>query len=330
MLRGLYQNLTVAQSNIKTINLFLAMKQFNLLIVAACILCLSFIAPAKHHYISFRNADDLRSFLNLKTTGFPLISAHRGGPMAGFPENAIETFENATTHQPVIIEFDVALSKDSALVIMHDDKLDRTSTGTGAIGNYTYAELQKLTLKDDDGKVTPFKIPTLDQVLTWGKNKVLFTIDIKRGVPYAKIVAAVRRTKAENNSIIITYNANQAAEVHKLAPDLMISASARSVADIERLNQMGVPNNRIVAFVGTSAPDKTVYKYLHSKGITCILGTMGNLDKSAIANPNQKVYEQLLSNGADIISTDELVLAGTQFDSYRTNKKLKFANLTVK
>lgn len=306
------------------------MKKINLLLSAVFLLFLSCIAPVKHYYISFKSGNELNDFLNRKTANFPLISAHRGGAMPGFPENAIETFENATTHQPVIIEFDVALSKDSVLVIMHDDKLDRTTTGTGSVWSYTYAELQKLNLKDNDGKVTAFKIPTLEQVLTWGKNKVLFTIDIKRGVPYSKIVAAVRKTKSENNAIVITYNANQAAEVHQLAPDLMISASARSIADVERLNQMGVPNERIVAFVGTAAPDQAVYEYLHSKGITCILGTMGNLDRSALANPAQNVYEKLLTNGADIISTDQLVLAGKQFDNYRSNKKLKFANLTVK
>jgi glycerophosphoryl diester phosphodiesterase len=306
------------------------MKKINLLLSAVFLLCLSCIAPVNHYYISFKSGKELNDFLNRKTASFPLISAHRGGPMAGFPENAIETFENATTHQPVIIEFDVALSKDSVLVVMHDDKLDRTTTGTGPIGSYTYAELQKFTLKDNDGKVTDFKIPTLEEVLTWGKNKVLFTVDIKRGVPYAKIVAAIRKIKSETNAIVITYNANQAAEVHKLVPDLMISASARKVEDIERLNQMGVPNERIVAFVGTAAPDQAVYDYLHSKGITCILGTMGNLDRSAVANPNQNVYGQLLTNGADIISTDQLVLAGKQFDDYRNLKKLKFTNLTVK
>lgn len=306
------------------------MKKINLLLSAVLLVFLSCIAPVNHYYISFKSGKELNDFLNRKTGSFPLISAHRGGPMPGFPENAIETFENATTHQPVIIEFDVALSKDSLLVVMHDDKLDRTTTGTGPIGSYTYAELQKLTLKDNDGKVTSFKIPTLEEVLTWGKNKVLFTVDIKRGVPYSKVVAAVRKTKSENNAIIITYNANQAAEVHQLAPDLMISASARSIADVERLNQMGVPNERIVAFVGTAAPDKVVYEYLHSKGITCILGTMGNLDRSAVANATQNVYGQLLANGADIISTDQLVLAGKQFDDYRKDKNLKFANLTVK
>lgn len=306
------------------------MKKILLSIITVALATTSFVAPSNHHYISFKSGSEFNNFLNRKTESFPLISAHRGGPMPGFPENAIETFENATTHQPVIIEFDVALSKDSALVIMHDDKLDRTSTGTGLIGSYTYKELQKFNLKDNGGKVTTFKIPTLEEVLTWGKNKVLFTIDLKKGVPYAKIIAAVRKTKSETNAIIITYNANQAAEVHQLAPDLMISASARNIVDIERLNQMGVPNDKIVAFVGTAAPEQTVYDYLHSKGITCILGTMGNLDRSALANPAQNVYEKLLTNGADIISTDQLVFAGKQFDNFRNNKKLKFANLSVK
>lgn len=306
------------------------MRKLHLILGFVFVLSLACIAPSKHHYIAFKNAKELGQFLNRKTRPFPLLSAHRGGPMPGFPENAIETFENATTYQPVIIEFDVALSKDSALVIMHDDKLDRTSTGTGPIGNYTYTELQKLFLKDDHGKVTTFKIPTLTEVLKWGKGKVLFTIDIKRGVPYKKIIDAVRATKSESNSIIITYNANQASEVHRLAPDLMISASARSQADIERLNQMGVPNEKIVAFVGTSAPDASVYEYLHSKGITCILGTMGNLDKSAQANLNQKVYANLIAGGADILSTDELKLAGEQLDEYRAEKKLKLNSITIK
>lgn len=305
------------------------MKKLQFLFLAIALSSLACIAPKQHHYISFKSAKDFQAFLNRKTKPYPLLSAHRGGSMPGFPENAIETFENATAYQPVIIEFDVALSKDSALVIMHDDKLDRTTTGTGLIGSQNYAELQKLTLKDDDGKVTSFKIPTLEEVLRWGKNKVLFTIDIKRGVPYEKIIAAVRRTKSETNSIIITYNANQAAKVHKLAPDLMISATVKSPADLERLNQMGVPNDKIIAFVGVAEPDQSLYKYLNSKGISTILGTMGNLDRSAKANKNRQVYRNLVANGADVLSTDEVALAGEQLDAYRKEKQLKFKNLKI-
>lgn len=305
------------------------MKKIQFLFLALAVFGLSCIAPKQHHYISFKTAKEFQAFLNRKTEGYPLLSAHRGGPMPGFPENAIETFENATTYQPVIIEFDVALSKDSALVIMHDDKLDRTSTGTGLISSYTYQELQKLTLKDDDGKVTSFKIPTLEEVLRWGKNKVLFTIDIKRGVPYEKIIAGVRETKSETNSIIITYNANQAAKVHELAPDLMISATVKSPEDLERLNQMGVPNDKIIAFVGVAEPSQSLYEYLHGKGISTILGTMGNLDRSAKANRNKQVFRDLVANGADVLSTDEVALAGEQLDAYRKEKQLKFKNLKL-
>ncbi|WP_316749451.1 glycerophosphodiester phosphodiesterase family protein [Pedobacter gandavensis] len=302
------------------------MKQFNLLLVSFLMLAVSCTGQTKN-YISFSSGEELRSFLNRKTPGYPLISAHRGAPMKGFPENCIPTFENATKYQPVVIEFDVALSKDSVLVIMHDDRLDRTSNGSGMIGDYTYAELQKLRLKDDYGTLTSYKIPTLNEVLTWGKGKVLFTIDVKKGVPFAKIINEVRKTKSESNSIVITYNDNQAVEVHRLAPDLMISASVKYAGDLDRLNGKGVPNNRIVAFVGTSLPEQKVFQNLHDNGITCIMGTMGNLDKRSLARPNGKYYYQYLEAGADMISTDNLALAGKDFDQYRKDKKIRSSHV---
>ncbi|RZK78267.1 MAG: glycerophosphodiester phosphodiesterase family protein, partial [Pedobacter sp.] len=257
---------------------------------------------------------------------YPLVSAHRGGPVAGFPENAIETFANTISQHPAIIECDIALSKDSILVMMHDDKLDRTSNGTGSIREKTYEELRSLRLKDNDGQMTSFSIPTLNEVLMWGKNKVIYTLDVKRGVPYAKIIESVRLNKAEAYSVIITYSATQAAEVHKLAPDLMISASVRSAADLERLNQMGVPDNRIVAFVGTSAPEKAVYDLLHQKGIWCILGTMGNLDRSAKAQGDE-LYQKLIKDGADILSSDRANESATQLLKLAKEAKLSTKHL---
>ena len=281
-----------------------------------------------HQYIKFNTLAELYQFLKWSPENrFPLISAHRGGPMPGFPENCIETFDNATTYNPVIIEFDIAYSKDSVMVIMHDDKLDRTSTGKGPIGNYTYEELKAFNLKDDEGKETKFKIPTLDSVLSWSKGKVLLTIDLKKGVSYAKVIEKVRQYKVESNSIIITYTANQAKEVHQLAPELMISASIQKKAELKRLNSLGIPNNRIVAFVGVSAPDKELYQYLHNKGITTILGTMGNIDKSAIASPVKNVYYHLVNNGADILSGDNLPQASEELDKFRYNKKLSSAHI---
>ncbi|MRG43549.1 glycerophosphodiester phosphodiesterase [Chitinophaga sp. SYP-B3965] len=283
------------------------------------LLLITFSAGAQQ--LNFKTTQQLQKFLSYGKVRYPLVSAHRGGPEKGFPENALETFQHSSLSQPLIIECDIALSKDSALVLMHDNRLDRTSTGKGNIGDYTWEELKKFYLKDNDGDTTTFRIPLLDDVLLWGKGKVIFTLDVKRGVPYAKVVEAVRRCKAEPCSVIITYNADQAAEVSKLAPDLMISASIQKKEDLARLNSYGVPNDRLVAFIGTREADAEFYQYLHENKILCILGTMGNLDKQAIARGDKSYYEYV-EHGADILSTDRPHEAGAQLQEYiKSHKK---------
>lgn len=277
-------------------------------------------------HLKFKNGKELERFLRYSKKNFPLISAHRGGPVSGFPENCIRTFANTIQYNPAIIETDIALSKDSVLVMMHDDKLDRTTTGTGLIGNYTYKELQDFYLEDNQGNPTPYKIETLDEVLQWGKGKVIYTLDVKRGVPMQKVIEAVRRNKAEAYSVIITYNANQAAEVARLAPDLMISVSARGKEDVERMEALGVSVNKMIAFVGIAEPKPEVYDYLHSRSIACILGTMGNIDKSAAAN-GDALYYQLIENGATILSTDRCKEASFQFKKFIEKNNLRTKHL---
>lgn len=291
----------------------------SLLIVLCCNLT---YAQTPSYHISFPNTKQFHKFVNYSKKSYPLVSAHRGGPTKGFPENSTATFANTIKYIPAIIETDIAMSKDSVLVMMHDNTLNRTTTGIGKIGDYSYKELQQLFLKDTEGTVTSFKIETLDQVLQWGKNKVIYTLDIKRGVPMKMIVDAVRRNKAERNIIIITYNANQAAEVSKLAPDLLISVSARGKEDVERMEALGVKAEKMVAFVGTSEPKKETYQYLSSRKIPSILGTMGNIDKSAISKGDDTYYK-LIENGATILSSDRPVEAGKQLAKYVLDKKLK-------
>ena len=59
----------------------------------------------------------------------------------------------------------------------------------------------------------------------------------------------------------------------------------------------------MIAFTGTSEPSPDLYKMLHENGIQCILGTLGNLDKSANAKGDQ-LYNKFILNGADILATD--------------------------
>jgi len=271
--------------------------------------------------INLETINDLYRFLTYSDNRIPLVSAHKGGAGPNFPENAIETFENTARDQPVIIECDIALTKDSVLVLMHDSKINRTTTGNGLVSGFTYKELRTFKLKDSEGKVTRYQIPSLEEALEWGAGKVIYTLDVKKGVPYEMVVDVIRRMKAEAYSIIITYSARQAAKVHKLAPDLMISASIRKPEDLLRINDLGVPDNRLIAFVGSSEAQPETYQFLHEHGILCILGTMGNLDRQAEVS-GAALYFDLIDRGADILSTNRPMEAGIQLSKYRKDYRL--------
>ena len=296
------------------------------LISALFVSCLpSSIGGGEYRYaaneIKLSSVDQLYRFLTYHEKRYPLVSAHRGGPAPGFPENALETFQNSSRQQPLIIECDVRMTKDSVLVLMHDETLDRTTNGTGRLAEVDFSAVRKLRLKDPAGEITAYRIPTLEEALQWGAGKVIFTIDVKRGVPYSAVIGAIHRNSAQAYTVLITYNADQAAAVHQLAPDLMISASMRSPDDLIRLNDRSIPDNRLVAFVGTSEVAPAVYEFLHGHGILCILGTMGNLDKQATVR-GDTVYTNLVGRGADILATDRPQEAGKALGAYRNAHKL--------
>jgi glycerophosphoryl diester phosphodiesterase len=274
--------------------------------------------------LNLKTVEELYQFLTYDENRYPLISLHRGGPTTGYPENAVETFAFNASYRPVIVECDVRLTKDSALILMHDNNLNRTTNGTGPVDSKTKNELKDLRLKDPNGKLTPYRIPSLEEALAWGKGRVIFTLDIKQGVPYDLVIRAIRNQKAESNAVIITYSANQAAVVHNLAPDLMLSAPIKNEADLVRLNDRDIPDNRIIAFIGTREAERNLIELLHEHGIMCILGTLGNLDRQAKQKGDQ-LYARFIENGADILSTDRPLEAGRILDFY-----IKKRNITSK
>ncbi|MBK6978783.1 MAG: glycerophosphodiester phosphodiesterase family protein [Cytophagaceae bacterium] len=232
------------------------------------------------------------------------VSVHRGGgELAGYPENCLESFQYINSKMPCIIECDVEMTKDSVLVLMHDKSLDRTSTGTGLVVSHNFSEIQEYYLKDNFGNKTNYKIPTLDKTLDWGRNKVIFTLDVKKTTPYRKVIEMVEAKNAQNFSVIITYNANEALEVFKLNPNVLISVSLMQESDYQRLKDLGIPDKNMLAFIGTREPKAEFIDFLHKKGIKTILGVLGNLDKKAAAT-GDVLYDELIKKGVDIFATD--------------------------
>ncbi|MFT8394405.1 MAG: glycerophosphodiester phosphodiesterase family protein [Liquorilactobacillus ghanensis] len=102
-----------------------------------------------------------------------LIFGHRGYPKK-FPENSLAGFRYAIQQQIDGLEFDVHLTKDQVPVVMHDEKIDRTSNGHGQISQLTLAELQQYHLSNGE------KIPTLNEFLhVVAENPVQLNLELK-------------------------------------------------------------------------------------------------------------------------------------------------------
>ncbi len=242
---------------------------------------------------------------NANEPGFPKISAHRGG-MAydGYPENALETIQFVFAKTGAIIECDIAETADGQLVLMHDNTLERTTTCNGRISNRNWSQIDHCQLKDPNGNPTSFEIPTLEELLDWADDRgVLFTLDVKRGVAFEKVIATVRKFDYFDRAAIITYQVGDAMKVHQLAPEAFISVAIRNEEELRSIQQSGIPRDRLIAFTGTSAKSARFYQQLDDLGIPAILGTLGNLDQQAAARGNS-IYQNFIRDGVDILATN--------------------------
>lgn len=123
-----------------------------------------------------------------------LVAAHRGG--AGlWPENSLRAFRGAVGLGVDALEFDVHLTADGEVIVLHDPTLERTTTGRGAVRDTTRAALASVRLKDREGRVTDERVPPFGEVLDLAAaSSVELLPEIKvgpRGQPYAGIEAKV-------------------------------------------------------------------------------------------------------------------------------------------
>lgn len=245
-----------------------------------------------------------------------LVSAHRGGSgIENYPENCIETFQYLYEKGIQIFEIDVALTKDQNLILMHDNSLQRTSTGRQDVNQIPLSQLKEYFLVDDFGNSTSYRIPTFTEALQWGKEKpIYFMIDIKKDVTYQKIIDEIRKYKMENNVVLVSYSTQQAKKLHSLAPEVLLSVAMRNEREFEDVIKSKIPTDKIIAFTGTKRSPSSLYDKIHSKNIMVIFGTLGNIDKSAKAKGNI-IYQELEKQGVDIFATDRAL------DVYQTLNK---------
>ncbi|AWV97513.1 glycerophosphodiester phosphodiesterase [Arcticibacterium luteifluviistationis] len=125
------------------------------------------------------------------------ICAHRGANKT-HPENTLTAFKEAIRLGAQMIEFDVQLTKDHKLIIMHDETVDRTTNGSGKVSQLTFEDIRKLdagTWKSEE--FAGEKVPTLQEALQMMPENIWLNIHLKGtkkvGIETSKVIIAENR-----------------------------------------------------------------------------------------------------------------------------------------
>ena len=177
-------------------------KSFILLFACICALlasCSSQPTPTR--------ADRIRTQLLTCDESSVIVVAHRAD-WRNFPENSLEAIQSSIDMGVDMLELDVQRTKDGVLMLMHDHNLDRMTNGSGDIAETTWEEISKLNLKDHQGNLTEYKVPTLEQALLLCKDRIMINLD-KADRYFDEVFALLDKTGTGN---LIVMKGGQPAE----------------------------------------------------------------------------------------------------------------------
>jgi glycerophosphoryl diester phosphodiesterase len=142
------------------------------------------------------------------------VIGHRGTAMHA-PENTMESIRLADQHGADAVEFDVRASSDAVAMVIHDEKVDRTTDAVGRVGQFTAAELQRFNagcrFSVDKGATSPFsdkgvRIPRLSEVLEEFPDTP-FVIEIKEPEAQGPVIKTLRDLRATSRVVLGSFAA---------------------------------------------------------------------------------------------------------------------------
>ncbi len=212
----------------------------------------------------------------LKTGSGPLVQAHRGG-RAEYDDNALGGFKMCRSRGIKGFELDVRYTQDCVLVVMHAERLHRTTNGKGRVEDTTFSDLCKLRLKKSSEQV-----PSLSEVLmAMGSREDIFVeIEMKAGPSefytpyvledYCRRLNDMTKVLMKPGTYAFTcFNEKTLATMRKVDPDAplgLIVGGPLEDAHIAKAKELGCCS--VAPRVGTT---KEMVEKAHKAGLTVCL-----------------------------------------------------------
>ena len=248
---------------------------------------------------------------------YVIVVSHRGD-WRDYPENSIPAIESVIKMGVDMVELDIAMTKDSVLVLSHDRTLDRCTTGKGRISEMTYDSLQSFTLKSAHGGHfgCELKIPTLREALEVCKDRILINID--KGYDYYDQVLALTEELGVTHQILIKggmpladVKAKMAAHKNNLLYMPIITPANKSHQPLLEEYLAGEPQLAYeICWSELTPVVESAIERVKASGSKLWVNTLWNSlngglsdDKAFMTSPDE-VYGKLVDMGTTMIQTD--------------------------
>jgi glycerophosphoryl diester phosphodiesterase len=255
----------------------------------------------------------------------PVVFAHRGGGGVA-PEATVPTLVAAHERFGMVVEFDVHRSRDGQLVVIHDDTVDRTTEGHGAVADLPWAELAALdagycaTPGEGDGtdahgdchdpaattrfpfRGKGYRIPSLEQVLAALPQAAFFGVEAKAGGFEAQLAATLRASGRLDHMAVGSEFDDVSVRLKDLLPELphYMPTSAATCFALAAKASYGYPCPDYEIFAsplsgaGLALDTAGVLASAHHRGVAVIYWTINDAP----------TIERLFALGADGVFSD--------------------------
>ncbi|MFW5830662.1 MAG: glycerophosphodiester phosphodiesterase [Prolixibacteraceae bacterium] len=165
------------------------------------------------------------------------LCAHRGA-MGTHPENTLLAFREAVKAGAHMIEFDVQLTKDNKMVVIHDGTVNRTTNGTGKVSELTFAEIRKLDVGSwKSPEFAGERIPTLDETLNIMPYNIWLNVHIKGEKDIAERIAKKLAEQDRLHQAFLACGAKAAEMARKAVSEILICNMDRRESNWDYVNE---------------------------------------------------------------------------------------------
>lgn len=195
------------------------------------------------------------------------LCAHRGA-MSTHPENTLPALEEALRLGAPMIEFDIQLTKDGALVLMHDATVDRTTSGKGRVAELTLAEIKALDAGVKfDKRFAGTRVPTFEEALAVFPKNVWLNCHLKGGAELGAATARVIEKTGRKHQAFLAAMGPSAKAARAAVPDILICNMERQGGSLEYARETIAMKAQFIQLLGKGEVPVEAVKMLNAAGV---------------------------------------------------------------